>query len=168
MPYDVAIEKQGPCGMLLLRGDVSARAKFSTCLGMDIPQAPNTVSSAGERSVLWLGPEEWLLVTSEKDEAHLASELLQTVEGVYAAVIIVSDCYTVLNLSGTQSLDVLAQGYGIDIFPEEFIIGQCVCCAFARTTAILRPFKNAGIYQLIVESSYASYIELWLRKAAGF
>ncbi|MDK2755027.1 MAG: hypothetical protein KYX61_14390, partial [Gammaproteobacteria bacterium] len=56
---------------------------------------------------------------------------------------------------------------GIDIHPQEFSIGQCCRCAFARTTAIVRPLDSQGTYELILESSYVEYAEHWLSRAIG-
>ncbi|MCS5572720.1 MAG: hypothetical protein NZ789_07265, partial [Pseudomonadales bacterium] len=61
MPYDVTVKKQTPCGMLMLKGGRTAQDCFSEVLRMDIPRIPNTVTVHDTYSILWLGPEEWLL-----------------------------------------------------------------------------------------------------------
>ena len=44
-------------------------------LGCVLPINANTVTSAAEVTVLWLGPDEWLLVTNPGEEAALIGRL---------------------------------------------------------------------------------------------
>ena len=167
MPYDVTFKRPTPCGMLMLKGDRIAQDRFSEVLGMDIPRISNTATVHDTYSVLWLGPEEWLLIVPESDEDRIASELSYGVADDWAVVIIVSDHYSIITIQGSETTEVLAQACGIDIHPQEFSIGQCCRCAFARTTAIVRPLDSQGTYELILESSYAQYAEHWLSRAIG-
>ena len=167
MPYDVTVEKQTPCGMLLLKGGRTAQDRFAEVLGIDIPHIPNTVTVHDIYSVLWLGPEEWLLILPETDEYRIASELSHDAAGGWGVAIIVSDHYSVITIRGSETAEVLQQACGIDIHPQEFSVGQCCRCVFARTTAIVRPLDSQDTYELIVESSYARYAEHWLFRAMG-
>ena len=167
MPYDVTLKRLTPCGLLLLKGDRTAQDRFAEVLAMDIPRIPNTVAYRNGYSLLWLGPEEWLLIVPESDEVRIASELCHDGDDGWAVAIIVSDHYSIITIQGSETAEVLAQACGIDLHPQEFSIGQCCRCAFARTTAIVRPLDSQGAYDLIVESSYAQYAEHWLSRAIG-
>ena len=167
MPYDVTIKRPTPCGMLMLKGDRIAQDRFSEVLGMDIPRISNTATVRDTYSVLWLGPAEWLLIVPESDEARIASELSYDAADDWAVAIIVSDHYSIITIQGSETTEVLVQACGIDIHTQEFSIGQCCRCAFARTTAIVRPLDSQGTYELIVESSYARYVGHWLSRAIG-
>ena len=167
MPYDVTFEKSTPCGMLMLKGDRIAQDRFSEVLGMDIPRVPNTATVHDTYSVLWLGPEEWLLIVPESDEVFIASELSHDGADDWAVAIIVSDHYSIITIQGSETAEVLAQACGIDTHPQKFSIGQCCRCAFARTTAIVSPLDSRGAYELILESSFVRYAEHWLSRAIG-
>ena len=167
MPYDVTIKRPTPCGMLMLKGDRIAQDRFSEVLGMDIPRISNTATVHDTYSVLWLGPAEWLLIVPESDEDRIASELSYDAVNDWAVAIIVSDHYSIITIQGSETTEVLAQACGIDIHPQKFSIGQCCRCAFARTTAIVRPLDSQGTYELILESSYVQYAEHWLSRAIG-
>ena len=167
MPYDVTFKNPTPCGMLILKGDRIAQDRFSEVLGMDIPRISNTATVHDTYSVLWLGPAEWLLIVPESDEDRIASELSYDAADDWAAAIIVSDHYSIITIQGSETTEVLAQACAIDIHPQEFSIGQCCRCAFARTTAIVRPLDSQGTYELILESSYVQYAEHWLSRAIG-
>ena len=167
MPYDVTIKRPTPCGMLMLKGDRTAQDRFSEVLGMDIPRISNTATVHDTYSVLWLGPAEWLLIVPESDEARIASELAYDTANDWSVAINVSDHYSIITIQRSETTEVLAQACGIDIHPQEFSIGQCCRCAFARTTAIVRPLDSQGTYELILESSYVEYAEHWLSRAIG-
>jgi len=167
MPYDVTFEKLTPCGMLMLKGDRIAQDRFSEVLGMDIPRISNTATVHDTYSVLWLGPAEWLLIVPESDEVLIASELSHDGADDWAVAIIVSDHYSIITIQGSETAEVLAQACGIDTHPQKFSIGQCCRCAFARTTAIVRPLDSRGAYELILESSFVRYAEHWLSRAIG-
>ncbi|MGH7122931.1 MAG: sarcosine oxidase subunit gamma family protein, partial [Stellaceae bacterium] len=58
------LRELAPPLMLNLRGDAGAeafRSAVNAVLGISPPAEPNTVASSGEISVLWLGPDEWLV-----------------------------------------------------------------------------------------------------------
>jgi len=167
MTYDVTVNNQASYGLLVLKGGPAAQEQFSSVLGMNIPSIPNTVTVGNDKSLLWLGPEEWLLIVSDSEEERIASELTFSAAIESMVVIVVSDHYSVITIQGSETAEVLAQACGIDIHPQEFSIGQCCRCAFARTTAIVRPLDSQGAYDLIVESSYAQYAEHWLSRAIG-
>ena len=151
----------------MLKGDRIAQDRFSEVLGMDIPRISNTATVHDTYSVLWLGPAEWLLIVPESDEDRIASELSYDAVNDWAVAIIVSDHYSIITIQGSETTEVLAQACGIDIHPQVFSIGQGCRCAFARTTAIVRPLDSQGTYELILESSYVEYAEHWLSRAIG-
>ena len=167
MPYNVTVATGMARRMYVLRGGVLARDCIARTLRIDVPVTPNTVTSCSGKSLLWLGPEEWLLNVPEGEEDPLAGGY-SPIECEETAVIVdVSDHYTVISIGGSESVDVLSQACGIDLAPESFSSGQCARCAFARTTGILRPLDDRGGYELIIESSYAKYAEQWLTRAIG-
>jgi len=43
-------------------GDAAVMRRLSDSLGSVLPMTPNTVTLAGDRRALWLGPDEWLVV----------------------------------------------------------------------------------------------------------
>ena len=167
MAYVAEFELQSPRGMLMLRGESPAREAFSDKLGVGLPTEPNTVAEGIETCVLWLGPDQWLVMVPETSESVLNSSLATSVTGLHAAVTVVSDHFSVFKLFGSEVAEILVQGCGLDIDPGGFSYGQCCRCAFARTTAILRPLNAGGAYEVIVESSYQYYLVGWFNRAVG-
>ncbi|TMG33720.1 MAG: hypothetical protein E6H92_14320, partial [Chloroflexi bacterium] len=58
-------------------GDVAVMERLRAGLGFALPQIPNTTSSGGDRSALWLGPDEWL-VTGPEDQQELIEGALRS------------------------------------------------------------------------------------------
>src|SRR5262249_49552830 len=66
--------------------------------GTALPEA-NRVASAGNLAVLWLGPDEWLIVGRPGREKELAPALRQGLAGQHAAVVDLSEARTVITIA---------------------------------------------------------------------
>ena len=80
-------------GLLVLRGD-SAGAEFrsavSAVLGLDPVVEPLTAARKRDVSMLWLGPDEWLVVTPDRRAERIERTLRDALEGQHAALTDVS------------------------------------------------------------------------------
>ena len=45
---------------------------------LQLPTEPNTVAAGGDTRTLWLGPDEWLVVSSPGEHSHPAPDLART------------------------------------------------------------------------------------------
>ncbi|HET7043677.1 MAG TPA: sarcosine oxidase subunit gamma family protein [Gaiellaceae bacterium] len=113
------------------------------------PLEPNTC--AGD--VLWLGPDEWLVLGAR--EADFADA---------AAAVDVSAARVVLELSGDDAREVLAQACSLDLRPASFGPGRCARTLVAQTEAILQCTGDDAI-RLLVPPSFAPYLRAWLEDA---
>jgi sarcosine oxidase subunit gamma len=151
-----------------LRGDASDpafRAAVRRAIGVDLPVAPNTVAQAGDRAVLWLGPDEWLVV-GDGDPAELESALARALTGLHAAAVDVSASRAVIALAGPYARCVLAKGCGLDLHPRSFASARCAQTLLARAQVILHQVANTPAYRLHVRASFAAYLAEWLLDAA--
>jgi len=114
--------------------------------------APGEVAQWGDRSVLWLGPAEWLVV--DGDPIDLPG-------GVN-----VSANRTTIEVSGPHARDVLEKGCTLDLHPRTFTAGRCAQTTVARTQVILWQTSEAPVYHLMVRGSFARYLADWLVDAA--
>ena len=169
MSYNARVTRLPPYALLDLRGDERSREVFSQTLDMRLPTQPNTmVTHAGSSaSVLWLGPDQWLVKAADGHEQTLFARLTTASSGLHAAVTIVSDHYAVFQLTGIDAAAILTQGCSLDIHPSRFTVGQCARCKFARTQVILLPLIEPTAYELLVEATYAHYLTLWFEQAIG-
>ena len=154
---------------LNLRGD-SADTGFTSsagaALGLALPTEPNTVVSGGEMVALWLGPDEWLVVTPPGAQTRLSESLEAALEGMHVAVTDVTGGQTVMMLSGPRARDVLAKGCPLDLHPAVFKPGHCAQTLVAKANVTIRCVDDSPSVDLIVRRSFAEYMALWLHDAA--
>ena len=139
-------------------------------LGQPMPVASNTFTS-GEHRVYWIGPDEWLVVTSAEvssagGAAALGSELAKALAGFHAAINDVSGGHVALCVSGVDARTVLAKGCTLDLHPREFGPGQCARTGLAKATVLLGVADNASGYTIIVSRSFSDYVCRWLAHAS--
>ena len=140
---------------ILRGGGAEFHTAVSGVLGADLPGTPNTTAMG---RALWLGPDEWLVVS----EAEPAGALEEALEGRYAAVVDVSEARAVLELSGSGATEVLASGCRLDL--DALRPGSCAQTALARAHVLLEP-RDGGVWRLYVGRSFEAYARAWLEDA---
>ncbi|MFF1292765.1 MULTISPECIES: sarcosine oxidase subunit gamma [unclassified Streptomyces] len=154
---------------LNVRLDAKGTAAEAVGLALDLqlPFQPNTVVRAGELTVLWLGPDEWLLVGPPGSERELESRIRTAAGDEHVSVTDVSAQRTTLLVAGPRAHDLLAHGCALDLHPRSFGSGRCAQTTLGRTQVIVvaRADSRAGFW-VLVRSSFAGYLTDWLLDAA--
>lgn len=141
-----------------------AARKIEAVLGTGLPQHCGEVSAQGAHTVLWLGPDEWLVVSATTPETLLGS--LQTGAGDGRAQIVdVSANRTVLEISGSAARDVLEKGCPTDLHPRAFADGTAITTTLARVPVLLWKV-DATRFRVMPRASLARYVAAWLLDAA--
>ncbi|MBK3565249.1 MULTISPECIES: sarcosine oxidase subunit gamma [unclassified Streptomyces] len=137
-------------------------------LGLSLPLEPNTVVRAGELRVLWLGPDEWLVVGPPDTQRDVEDRIRAASGDEHVSVTDVSAQRTTLLVSGARARDLLAHGCPLDLHPRAFGAGRCAQTTVARTQVVLvaRDEPGAGFW-VLVRSSFAGYLTDWLLDAAA-
>lgn len=129
-------------------------------LGVPLPTDPCTSARAGEIEVLWLGPDEWLVVAPD-GSTELADRLRASLAGA-GAVVDTSAQRTTLHLTGARARDLLAHGCSVDLHPRVNPVGSCVTTHVAKAGVTLVTRSETGDdYWLLVRSSFAAYLAAW-------
>jgi sarcosine oxidase, subunit gamma len=143
-----------------------AAAAAERALGAPLPLAPNTVSAGESVEVLWMGPDEWLVVAPPGAERHL--EVLERGIGAeHGTVVDVSAQRTVIDVAGANARDVLLKGCALDLHSRAFGVGRCAQTLLARAQVILHARTDEPAYRVFVRASFAGYLAEWLLDAAG-
>ncbi len=129
------------------------------------PLKPNTVHASGKIEVLWLGPDEWLVVGP--DESDVGQRLSDAIKDTHAAATDVSESRTVIALSGLHARDVLAKGCALDLHPSVFAAGQCAQSTLGHVHVILHQRSEAPEFDIYVHRSFAEALWQWLEDAAA-
>jgi sarcosine oxidase subunit gamma len=145
-----------------------AAAAAGKALGGELPAEPctatrSTAPLAGDVEVLWLGPDEWLILAGPGRQGELEDLLRAAIGDSRGAVTDVSAQRTALSLSGPAARAVLARGCAIDLDPRVAPAGTCVQTLLARTgiTIVVRD-EHASEFLLLVRASFAQYLAAWL------
>ena len=146
--------------------DAEALTAAGAALGGSLPLSSNAAAATVDGwSVLWLGPDEWLVTGPAAGAGALADALGASLAGKHHALCDVSAMYATLALSGPRAREVLMKGCRLDLHPRAFSAGTCVQTALARAQVILHQTGDGPDYEITVRNSFAHYLASWLLDA---
>jgi sarcosine oxidase subunit gamma len=126
--------------------------------------SPLQVHIAGDYRSLWLGPDQWLLV-SDRLAASAMLERCATALGSFLHLAVdASAAWYCETLAGARVRDLLAMGAGIDWSPRAMPGGRCVRTRFARIAAVFAA-AAADRFDVYVDRSHRDYLDRWLANA---
>lgn len=136
-------------------------------LALPLPTEANTTSEHGGRSLLWLGPDEWLVVAPDGAQGEIERELREALAraGTWGSVVDVSGQRAGFELAGPLAGDVLATGCSLDLHPRSFGPARCAQTLLARASVILWRPAAPPVWRILVPSSFAPYLYEWLLDA---
>jgi sarcosine oxidase subunit gamma len=135
---------------------LDVRVDGSTAATLGFPTAPNTATTTGDRDVLWLGPDEWLVVGDPGAAGAIAGELERSLAGLHHSVVDVSANRVVIELTGPSRHDLLSSACPIDLHPRSWGDGRCAQSVFAAAQVLLHERERAT--RLFVRPSFASFV----------
>ncbi|MFF5287879.1 sarcosine oxidase subunit gamma [Paractinoplanes globisporus] len=136
----------------------------AAALGVTLPTHACTSARSGDVDVLWLGPDEWLVVGPPGAAERLAGQLRPAAGSEHVSVVDVSAQRTTLLLSGPRVRDLLALGCAIDLHPRSFGPGDCVQTELAHAPVVL--FRRDPGFLIFVRASFAAHLADWLVDAS--
>lgn len=150
-----------------------ARADVEAVLGCELPGEPNTAHHVGDVHVLWLGPDEWLVIAPPDSLALSDALTVATQADTAAGVVDVSAASTLLRLAGPGARDLLSHGCALDLHPRAFGVGACAQTRLALAGVVLLAPRGESpdhaadpVFWIVVRSSFAGYLADWLLDAA--
>ncbi|WP_031165393.1 sarcosine oxidase subunit gamma [Streptomyces durhamensis] len=144
----------------------AAADRIEKTLGARLPRRCGHTTSAGPHTVVWLGPDEWL-VLSQAEPAMVTAELREALDGDRGSVVDVSANRTTLELSGPSARQVLEKGCPLDLHPRAFAPGRAVSTTVGPVAVVLWQVDDAPTYRLFPRSSFADYLARWLIDATS-
>jgi sarcosine oxidase subunit gamma len=160
----VRIEERPFRGYLNLRGspaDAAFVRATGQVLGVGLPIEPNTVSTADDVSVAWLGPDEWLIMTAPDAGHEVRGRLAQSLAGMHIALSDIGCGHTTVSISGPATRALLAKVCTLDLHPRVFGPGRCAQTHLAGATVVLLQTDAPPGFEIVVRRSFADY--LWRR-----
>jgi sarcosine oxidase, subunit gamma len=172
---EAVVREMGPFAQVSLRADPSdgaLLARIGETLAASPPTTPNTVTAAadGEGHVLWLGPDEWLVVAQEDAPAEVApaieAALRDAAVGAFLTTVDVSANRVGIEIAGPGAADLLASGCALDL-ERGLSVGACAQTLLARANVVLWHVTDdpEPRYRVLVRPSFVRYLVAWLRDA---
>ena len=152
-------------GKLNLRADKSAFRIIKSWTGCECPLRSNTFTSAGERHVIWLSPDEYMIICEAGKDNKLTSSLDSALSGRHYSIINVTDAFTALNLRGSAVRKVLSKGCTIDLHQKQFRAGDSVQTLLSHAMITLMALSE-NEFIIICRTSFSTYLHDWLIDAA--
>ena len=157
-------------GQLVVRGDAGS-AQFAEALhavtGAALPRTPLGSSSEGELVVLWMGPDEWLLVMPDGRQRQVLAALRKELAGTHHALVDVSSSRAVIGLAGPNAREVLMKGCSLDLHPRAFRTGRVDQSSLGRVHVMLHLRDDRPAFDIYVHRSFADYCWRWLEQASA-
>jgi len=157
-----------PDSIVNLRCDMHApgvREAVTDALGLALPETPNTTVHNQTLRILWIGPDEWRLLSEHATAHDLQTRLRAALAGQHSAVTDISSHYQVLHLAGAPARDLLAQGCPLDLHPRVFTPEHCAGSHYFKAAIWL--WRTDTAYALMVRRSFAAYVGLMLEHASA-
>ena len=154
-----------PLARFILRGRAAAQDAAAGPLGFALPQQACRAASVGDRAALWLGPDEWLLLTAEADGPALHAALESALAGLPHALVDVGHRQSGLTLAGPVAALVLNAGCPLDLDPAAFPVGMCTRTVLGKADIVLwRTAPDA--FHIEAWRSFLPYVWRFLGEAA--
>jgi sarcosine oxidase subunit gamma len=158
-------------GKFILRADANLVADLvHGATGSKLPTEALTSASAGHTSILWLGPDEWMIVTAPEEAERRLASARAALSQVHHQLVDVGDYYTIIELSGPRAREALMKLTTLDLHSRAFKTGMVAGSTFAHANALLwqsgdDAAEGGPIFRLIVRWSMADYLGCLLAEA---
>ena len=152
-------------GKLNMRGDRSAGKMIKSITGCAFPPTANKFTTAGERHVVWLGPDEFMVICEAGKDEELASAIHASFGNRHAAVTNITDALVAFHLKGVAVRQVLAKGCALDLHQNSFASGDAAQTLLSHAAVTIMALANDE-FIVICRTSFASYLHDWIVDAA--
>ena len=157
---------QAMVGVRVVPGSAVAE-RVEAQLGAALPASCGSVSQGSgvgrDASVLWLSPDEFLVV-ADGDSAALTDLLVEAVASGPGSATDLSANRTTFELTGPSARDVLEKGCSLDLHPRAFAVGAAYLTALGSVPVVLWQ-TDVESYRILPRSSFADFLGRWLLDA---
>ena len=171
-----SMKEKTPVAKINLRGDIENRefgSKVGKALGIILPKESCSTSTKEKITCMWLGPNEWLLVSNdvvskESNEYELEKILFDGISKTnLGAVTNVSDHYTIFNLTGSNIFEILSKGCPFDFNSEAFGNNKVIQTILNHVDVTIHR-KSKDDVDLYVRRSFSNHLWSWIKDSARF
>lgn len=153
-------------GFIHLRGLANDQAFLQAVratVGGDLPTEPKGCTLAEKGAIMWLSPDEWLILCSYANKHSLLTELQTALSSVFAQVVDNSGGFMMLRLHGSEAETALRHLTPYNV--QSIAVGQCVQTFMKKTTVIINKVGEND-FAVVFRRSFADYLWRVLQKTA--
>lgn len=154
-----------PAARWILRGGTEARLAAEGALKLALPTVACRAAAQGDAAALWLGPDEWLLISGEHTAQECAAALGAALAGLPHSLVDVSHRQVALEVSGPDARALLGAGCPLDLDPTAFPAGMCTRTMLGKAEVVLWR-TGTEVFRIEVWRSFAPYVSGFLSEAA--
>jgi sarcosine oxidase subunit gamma len=133
-----------------------------------LPATCGSVTGTGDSSVLWLGPEEFLVVAPREAHESLGGGLIQALREALGdgagQVVDLSANRTTFELTGPRARAVLEKGCSLDLHPRVLKAGTALSTEVGNIPVVLWK-TGEETFRLFPRASFADFLGRWLLDA---
>ena len=158
-------------GKFILRADPNlVMDLIHGSVGLKLPLDALTSMTTGDTSILWLGPDEWMIVTAPEAAGRHAAAARAALRQVHHQLVDVGDYYTIIEVAGQQARHALMKLTTLDMHPRVFKAGMVAGSVFAHSNAWVwqaadEAAEGGPVFRLIIRWSMADYLWCLLAEA---
>ena len=146
----------------VLRGETAIEVA-GEALGIALPAKPLTSVTDADRSALWLGPDEWLLIAETQSPA-LHDGLAAALHSLAGSLVDVSHRQEGIIVSGPNAATALSMFVPLDLALAAFPVGMSTRTIFEKADIMLWR-RGEDAFHLEVWRSFAPYVATLLDHA---
>ncbi len=170
-----SMKEKTPVAKINLRGNLENKEfvnKVGKILGMILPNEACGTSNEEKITSLWLGPNEWLLVSNneipkETNTYELEQVMFDNISKTnLGAITNVTDHFTIFKLSGSNIFEVLSKGCPFDFSSDDFRDNKVVQTILNHVDATIHR-RTENDVDLYVRRSFAGYLWDWIKDSAN-
>ena len=160
--FGIKIQELPYVNKINLRLDPNNNVYMSSCgkiLGAVLPTKPNTYVQNEKVKIIWLGPDEWLVISDQENEIFI--KLKNELGDLEASVTDVSENRTIIRLSGKKIMTLLSKFLVLDL--EKNLRNQLSCAQtfFVKVPILLirnNDNNQIPVIDIFTNRSHANYI----------
>jgi sarcosine oxidase subunit gamma len=149
----------------VLQGGPAALAAAAGALGIPDADAAGRTTGDDDRTLIWLGPDERLLIAWLEDAASLGARLEAALADQAHSLVDVTQRQVSLRLAAAFAADLLNCGCPLDLDPARFPVGSGTRTLFNKTDIVLWR-RGVDDFHIEVWRSFEDYLVRWMAEAA--
>ena len=159
--FEIKFQELPYVNKINLRIDPNNNDYMSSCgniLGAILPTKPNTYVKNEKVKIIWLGPDEWMVVSDQENELFI--KLKNELGDLEASVTDVSENRTIIRVSGKKIDILLSKFLTLDLEKNLSTIGSCAQTLFVKVPVLLlvNNSNQDREIDIFVNRSHAKYI----------